>query len=251
MLQFRRSMVLASFAALTFAACKKDTPLPSATTSVTSVKADAPARATSKDLVCETPSDEPVQAAVVPAPSTRVSNTKQSARSFVATPAATARAKSTDELGVAMAQAANEGEQAAPAKPEPADPITATSTAAPALAAPAAAAASVLFDNRLPGGYRLERVRMSVDGVLSYDAPSVGAMRVPPGDHVIEVTADYRLHDPFFSYLDGYRVELRTTEAVPASNSPSSFVAAAVPSGGVTTPLEKRATLAWHRAPLR
>ena len=203
MMQFRRSMVLASFAALTFAACQGDTPLPSATTSVTSVKVEAPAQATTtdKDLVGETQSDEPTQAAVVPAPSKRVSTTKQSARSFVAAPA------------------------------------------------PAAAPASVLFDNRLPGDYRLERVRMSVDGVLSYDAPSVGAMRLPPGDHLIEVIADYRLHDPVFSYVDGYRVELRTTGVVPASNSSSSFVAVAVPSGGVTTPDEKRATLAWHRAP--
>ena len=250
MMQFRRSMVLASFAALTFAACQGDAPLPSATTSVTSVKVEAPAQATTtdKDLVGETQSDEPTQAAVVPAPSKRVSTTKQSARSFVAAPAATVHAKSTDEVGVAMAQAVNEGERAAPAKPEPADPITTTSAAAPA-PAPAAAPASVLFDNRLPGDYRLERVRMSVDGVLSYDAPSVGAMRLPPGDHLIEVIADYRLHDPVFSYVDGYRVELRTTGVVPASNSSSSFVAVAVPSGGVTTPVEKRATLAWHRAP--
>jgi hypothetical protein len=177
-----------------------------------------------------------------------VSTTKPSARSFVAAPAPV-RAKSTDEVGVTMAQAVNEGERAAPAKPEPAAPIMTTSAAGPAPAAPVAATASVLFDNRLPDNYRLERVRMSVDGVLSYDAPSVGAMRVPSGDHLIEVIADYRLHDPVFSYVDGYRVELRTTGVVAASNASSSFVAVAVPSGGVTTPVEKRATLAWHRAP--
>jgi hypothetical protein len=218
---------------------------------VTSVKVEARALATTtdKDLVCETPSGEPTQAAVVPAPSTRVSTTKRSARSFIAAPADTVRAKSTDEVGVTMAQAVNEGEGAAPAKPEPVAPIMATSAAAPAPPAPTAATASVLFDNRLPDGYRLERVRMSVDGVLSYDAPSVGAMRVPPGDHLIEVIADYRLHDPIFSYVDGYRVELRTTGVVAASNASSSFVAVAVPSGSVTTPIEKRATLAWHRAP--
>ena len=230
MMQFPRSMVLASFAALTFAACQKDTPRPSATTSVTSVRAEAPA-----------------QAVIVPAPSTRVSTAKQSARSFVA--AHTVRAKSTDEVGVTMAQAVNEGDRAAPVKPEPADSVVATSAAAPTPPAPAAATASVLFDNRLPDGYRLERVRMSVDGVLSYDAPSVGAMPVPPGNHLVEVIADYRLHDPVFSYVDGYRIELRTTGVVPASNSSSSFVAVAVPSGGATTPVEKRATLAWHRAP--
>ena len=249
MMQFPRSMVLASFAALALAACQKDTPRPSAITSVTPVKVEAPAQATTtdQDLACKTPSDEPMQAAVVPAPSTRVGTPKQSARSFVA--AHTVRAKSTDEVGVTMAQAVNEPEPAAPAKPEPAEPIVATSAAAPAPPPPAAATASVLFDNRLPDEYQVERVRMSVDGVLSYDGPSVGAMRVPPGNHLIEVIADYRLHDPVFTYVDGYRMELRTTGTVPASNSSSSFVAVAVPSGGATTPVEKRATLAWHRAP--
>ncbi len=250
-MQFPRSMVLASFAALTLAACRKDTPRPSATTSVTPVKVEAPAPGTTTDEgpVCETPGDEPTQAALLPAPPARRSTTKPSARSFVAAPAAPARAKSTDEVGVTMAQAVTEGEPAAPAKPEPTEPITATSAAAPAPRAPAAASARVLFDNRLPDVYRLERVRMSVDGVPSYDAPSVGAMRVPPGNHLIEVIADYRLHDPVFSYVDGYRMELGTTGVVPASNASSSFVAVAVPSGGVTTPVEKRATLAWRRAP--
>ncbi len=251
MMQFPRSMVLAWFAAVTFAACQNDTPRPSAITSVTSVTAEEPAQATTtdEDRACETPSGEPMQAAVVPAPSARMSTTRPSARSFTAAPAAPARAKSTDEVGVTMAQAVNDGEPAAPAKPEPAAPVMATSAAAPAPPAPAAATANVLFDNRLPDGYRLERLRMSVDGVLSYDAPSVGAMRVPPGHHLVEVIADYRLHDPVFTYVDGYRMQLRTTGVVPASNASSSFVAVAMPSGGVTTPVDKRATLAWHRAP--
>ncbi len=58
----------------------------------------------------------------------------------------------------------------------------------------------------------------------------------------------YRLHDPVFSYVDGYRVKLRTTGTVPVSTTPVTFVAVAVPSGGLTTPFEKRAALAWRHA---
>jgi hypothetical protein len=87
---------------------------------------------------------------------------------------------------------------------------------------------------------------MLVDGVPFYDAPNGGALQVPPGDHTVEVIADYRLSDPIFTYVDSYRIELKTTGVVPASNTPTSFVTSAVPSGGVTSPLSKRATLTWH-----
>jgi hypothetical protein len=254
MMQLESSTVLLSLAvALSSVACQGDTPHPSATSSVTSAQVAAPAQPTTMlddDLVCEIPNDEPMGAAVVPAPSPRVSAAKASARSFVAAPVAPVRAKSTDSLGVAMAQAVNEGGDSG--TPEPVEPVTMTSTTVPAPPvpaaplAPASAPASVLFDNRLPGNYQLERVRMSIDGVPSYSAPSVGTMQVPPGDHLVEVIADYRLRDPVFSYVDGYHIELRTTRVVPASSTPSSFVAAAMPSGGVTTPFEKRAALAWH-----
>lgn len=109
--------------------------------------------------------------------------------------------------------------------------------------------ARVAFDSRLPKSYELERIRFLVDGRVAYDGKAGGSVGVPSGDHVVEVIADYRLHDPVFSYVDGYRVELKSTQVLPASRTPVAFVATAVPAGGVTTPMNKRAALTWRSFP--
>jgi hypothetical protein len=109
-----------------------------------------------------------------------------------------------------------------------------------------AAPARVAFANGLPDGYQLERVRMLVDGAPAYDSPIAGAVQLTPGDHAVQVIADYRLKDSLFTYVDGYRVEIQTTEYVPTSGFPIDFVATALPKGGVTTPMSQRATLAWR-----
>jgi hypothetical protein len=94
-------------------------------------------------------------------------------------------------------------------------------------------------------------VRVLVDGAVSYDAASPGSVRMEPGPHVVEVVADYRLRDPFFTYVRGYHVELRSTRITPASEAPVVFAATAVPSGGVTAPVTERAALTWTSFPGR
>jgi hypothetical protein len=59
------------------------------------------------------------------------------------------------------------------------------------------------------------------------------------------VIADYRLRDPLFTYVNDYRLEIRSTEIIPPSRVPTDFVASALPRGTATTPMSKRAGLTW------
>ena len=127
-----------------------------------------------------------------------------------------------------------------------------TTTSAIVLRARPAPVARVAFVNRLPSSYQLERVRVIVDGGVSYDSrlPPAG-VEMPAGDHVVEVVADYRLNDPVFTYLRGYHIAVRSNEVLPAARTPVTYVATARPKGGVTTPLDKAAGLDWSTVPAR
>jgi hypothetical protein len=116
--------------------------------------------------------------------------------------------------------------------------------ATPATAQPRPAT-TVSFRNDLPGGYQLERVTLWVDGALRYDGARPFDAGMPPGEHVVSVVAEYRLRDPVFTYVNGYRVTLRSAERV-SSDSPHAWVARAVEVGGVTTPVERRAGIVWR-----
>jgi hypothetical protein len=107
------------------------------------------------------------------------------------------------------------------------------------------ATTTVAFRNDLPSSYRLERVRLFVDGRLRYDSPTPFNAALAPGDHVVSVVADYRMHDPVLTYYGGYRVQLHSAERV-RSASPHALVARAVERGGVTTPFERRAQIVWR-----
>jgi hypothetical protein len=124
--------------------------------------------------------------------------------------------------------------------------------AAPAAAQPTAPAVqaqpqtAVAFRNQLPGSFRLNRVRLWVDGALRYDAPRPGSVTLLPGQHVVAVSAEYRLSDPVFTYMSGYRVEVHSAERVSAPTASRSVVARAVEAGGVTTPIGRRAQIVWR-----
>jgi hypothetical protein len=106
-------------------------------------------------------------------------------------------------------------------------------------------ASTVSFRNELPGTYELERVSFWVDGALRYDGARAPAVAVGPGDHVVSIAAQYRLRDPVFTYVSGYRIVLRSAERV-SSDAPHAWVARAVEVGGVTTPVERRAGIVWR-----
>ncbi len=101
----------------------------------------------------------------------------------------------------------------------------------------------VTFANELPSSYRLQRVRLVVDGAVRYDGPRFDTAYLPPGGHVVEVVADYRLHSSVLSYVDHIGIEVRSAHLVrPASHR---VVARAVRHGGATTPVERSAAIAW------
>ena len=120
-----------------------------------------------------------------------------------------------------------------------------------AAAGPALAPARVVFENRLPSSYALERVRVAVDGATAYDARTPGSVWIPPGPHVVQVIASFRLNDPVLTYVRDYRTEIQSTERVPASATPLAVVATAQPKGGVTAPMNERTGVAWRSFPLK
>ncbi len=101
------------------------------------------------------------------------------------------------------------------------------------------------FRNDVPKGYRLERVRITVDGVTRYDGRRAGTAPVAAGSHVIAVVADYRMHDPVLTYTRDFGFEVRAAERVKAW--PGRVVLArAVEVGGVTRPAGQRVQILWH-----
>ena len=114
-----------------------------------------------------------------------------------------------------------------------------------AAAQPRAMAATVAFRNDLPSTYELRRVRLWVDGMLvredrrPFDAP------LAPGPHVVSIAAEYQMRDPLLPYVRGYVIQLRSAEHL-RSEASHVNVARAQESGGVTTPIWRRARIAWR-----
>jgi hypothetical protein len=129
--------------------------------------------------------------------------------------------------------------------------IIAASLAAIATLAPPARAQTreapsstvVNFTNELPNKYRLTRVRLVVDGAVRYDGPRFDTAYIAPGNHVVEVVADYRMHGAVLSYLDRMGIEVRSAHVVHSGNH--RVDARAVRHGGATTPLQRSAAIAW------
>ena len=111
----------------------------------------------------------------------------------------------------------------------------------------------VAFESDLPSSYRVAHLRVIVDGAVRWDGPAPARpLWFTAGHHVVAVTADYRLHDTALPYVDKYSIELQSTRVVdtPAS-APLVLVAAAVPAGDATTPVERSARIVWRTRPLR
>jgi hypothetical protein len=123
--------------------------------------------------------------------------------------------------------------------------VTTTSATVPRAETMPSAPVRVAFDNRLPSVYRLQRLQLLVDGRVAYDGRSAGSVRLVPGDHVVEVIVDYRVDDSIFASAGDHGIELRSTEVIPSSTAPVVFVATATPKGGVTTSIDRRASLSW------
>jgi len=120
--------------------------------------------------------------------------------------------------------------------------------------------AEVHFDNEMSSAFQLIRALFVLDGQIQYNRQDdSGALAdqkdipifqgsVPPGDHTLQVALTFQGNGyGVFSYLRGYKFEVKSSHAFTAVEGKSIVVSAtAYEKGGVTTPLEQRPTIDWH-----
>ena len=114
--------------------------------------------------------------------------------------------------------------------------------------------AEVVFQNDLSSAFRLTRALFVLDGAVQYNkADESGALSeqttipifsgsIPPGDHTLQVLIQLQGNGyGVFSYLKGYKFEVRSTHSFTASEGKTmNLQVVAYEKGGVTTPLEER-----------
>jgi hypothetical protein len=114
--------------------------------------------------------------------------------------------------------------------------------------------ATIRFTNEMSSAFRLIRLLVVFDGAVQYNkTDQSGALAeqaeipifngsVPPGDHTIQVLINLQGNGyGVFSYLRGYRFEVRSSHSLTAVEGKTINVqAVAYEKGGVTTPLEER-----------
>lgn len=168
---------------------------------------------------------------------------------------ATSSVRADPTASTAASVATPDGSSRAPVSASGTTPVSGTTPASASGTAPVSGTTPVAratsptiftFESDLHAPYRLRRVRIWVDGALRYDGPGPLGVPLERGDHLISVSADYQVRDPVFSYVSGYRIEIRSDELVAALDDGRVVVARAVESGGVTTPLERRAEIVWR-----
>jgi hypothetical protein len=120
--------------------------------------------------------------------------------------------------------------------------------------------AEVHFDNEMSSAFQLIRALFVMDGQVQYNRQDdSGALAdqkdipiyqgsVPPGDHTLQVALTFQGNGyGVFSYLRGYKFEVKSSHAFTAVEGKAITVTAtAYEKGGVTTPLEQRPTVDWH-----
>jgi hypothetical protein len=120
--------------------------------------------------------------------------------------------------------------------------------------------AEVGFENQMSSAFLLTRALFVVDGQIQYnrqdDSGSLSDQKVipiysgsmPPGDHTIQLALTFQGNGfGVFSYLRGYKFEVKSSHAFTATEGKAlSVTATAYEKGGATTPLEERPTIQWQ-----
>jgi hypothetical protein len=120
--------------------------------------------------------------------------------------------------------------------------------------------AEVTFKDEMSSAFLLTHALFVIDNQVQYNKQDdTGALAdqkeipiytgsVPPGDHTIQVALTFQGNGyGVFSYLRGYKFEVKSSHAFTAVEGKVLEVAAtAFEKGGVTTPLEQRPTIEWH-----
>jgi hypothetical protein len=120
--------------------------------------------------------------------------------------------------------------------------------------------ATIKFQNELSSAFRITRVLVVLDGAVQYNkTDQSGALAeqseipifngsVPPGDHTLQVLVNLQGNGyGVFSYLRGYRFEVRSTHSFTAvEGKTTNLEAIAYEKGSVTTPLEERPAVRYN-----
>jgi hypothetical protein len=123
----------------------------------------------------------------------------------------------------------------------------------------AGARSSIKFTNELSSAFRVTRVLVVLDGAVQYNkTDQSGALAeqseipifngsVPSGDHTVQVLVNLQGNGyGVFSYLRGYRFEVRSSHSFTAVEGKTiNLDAIAYEKGGVTTPLEERPAIRY------
>jgi hypothetical protein len=118
---------------------------------------------------------------------------------------------------------------------------------------------SIQFENKLSNQFRVTRALVVLDGAVQYNKTDrSGALAeqkripifsgsIPPGDHTVQVLINLRGHGyGVFSYLRGYRFEVRSSHSFTAVEGKTTKLRIlAYEKGGVTTPLEERPAIRY------
>ncbi len=118
---------------------------------------------------------------------------------------------------------------------------------------------TIRFENKLSSQFRVNRALIVLDGAVQYnktDRSGVLAEQkvipifngsIPPGDHTVQVLINLRGHGyGVFSYLRGYRFEVRSSHSFTAAEGKTTRLRIlAYEKGGVTTPLEERPAIRY------
>jgi hypothetical protein len=119
--------------------------------------------------------------------------------------------------------------------------------------------ANIKFKNELSSAFRVTRVLVVLDGAVQYnktdqsgtlaeqaEIPIINGS-VPPGDHTVQVLVNLQGNGyGVFSYLRGYRFEVRSSHSFTAVEGKTINLDTIVyEKGGVTTPLEERPAIRY------
>jgi hypothetical protein len=120
--------------------------------------------------------------------------------------------------------------------------------------------AEIVFHDEMSSAFLLVKATFVMDNQVQYNKlDESGALAdqkeipiytgsVPPGDHTIQVALTFQGNGyGVFSYLRGYKFEVKSSHSFTAIEGKALTVAAtSFEKGGVTTPLEQRPTIEWH-----
>jgi hypothetical protein len=118
---------------------------------------------------------------------------------------------------------------------------------------------TIRLENKLTAQFRMTRALVVLDGAVQYNKTDrSGALAeqkvipifsgsIPPGDHTVQVLINLQGHGyGVFSYLRGYRFEVRSSHSFTALEGKTTQLRIlAYEKGGVTTPIEERPAIRY------